>query len=290
MNIIDFLLQLDINLNNSINIFQSTPKNKVSDLSLLYSIIQKNITNLHNYIDFLKQLEQVHFSNLFDNNQQFLLNIDNNDANNMLKKFKSDIAIEVNAHKLKQYKKNMKKLQKIHKIDVGMLDTCNISNNKINIPVISDIKDIPPMFYWYDGDKTYKRGIYTCISDGFYIKVPFPNVVSITDPKYKISSVPCRYETREQCDIQKKKTSELHNSDIRICTFVHKNEKITKLGSIYRCSKEDFGNHKTLEEDLKIVKPSDIKRILMYSLSDSLLSAVWYQNKFKDSEIILSNI
>lgn len=53
---------------------------------------------------------------------------------------------------------------------------------------------------------------------------------------------------------------------------------------------ESFGNHATLQNDLDVVSNYDIKHMLMYSLSDDLLSMIWYQNKFRNGELIITNL
>ena len=52
-----------------------------------------------------------------------------------------------------------------------------LSNFSIELPVIEKLKNIPPMFYWYNGDAVYKKGIYAALCEGFYIEIPFPNLI-----------------------------------------------------------------------------------------------------------------
>jgi hypothetical protein len=193
--------------------------------------------------------------------------------------FKNDILNKVKSHKLKE---NIKQINNIYSID--------IKPNFLDLPKINNLKDIPPCFYWFEGNNTHKQGIYISICKGFIIKVPFPNLIINDNSEFKFNSIPCKYETREACSIYKKKISEIHNSDVRKCYYVHKKEAFNKIGSAYRCSLETFGNHNTLNKDLDIIDISNIKKILMYSLSDTLLTMLWYQNKFKDGDLLLTNV
>lgn len=292
MDILEFLTRLDANLNISMNSFKGIQKNKVKDLIGLHNILQKNAKNLYKYLEYMKQLEHAYFYNLYNENERFMLPVGNGDEfddKNLKKKFKNDLVISANIHKLKKNKEAKDKLAFPTK-ELTALDDCDISHNQISIPIIKNIKDLQPMFYWYEGDKLYKKGVYTCVSQGFYIRVPFPDVVSVLGQNYKTNSMPCKYETKEACTAQKKKISEIYNTEARTCSYVHRREKFVKLGSIYKCSKEDLGAHSTLKKDLEIINLCDVKRVLMHSLSDSLISAIWYQNKFKDGDLILNNI
>ncbi|MGL5934754.1 MAG: hypothetical protein ACRCZI_03925 [Cetobacterium sp.] len=292
-NIADFLSKLNINLDHSINTFQSIPKNGVGDLEDMYDTIQNTVKKLYTYLSLMKQLETVYFSNLSITNDQFILSFEEESGlttNSVIwDKYKNSLKTQINIHKLREINKK-KAMESIQSVDISMLGACDITPNKIRIPVIKNLKNMQPMFYWYHGDKVYKRGIYTCISSGFYIKVPFPSTVIKDDENYKINSVPCKYETREMCNAHKKKISEIYNSEMRICQFVHRKEKFVKLGIPSKCSKESFGNHDSLVNDLNETTLSDIKRLLMYSLSDTLLGTVWFQNQSDKKELLLQNI
>lgn len=292
-NIIDFLLKLESNLDISINNFQEINKNKVYDLEKLYDSIQKNNRKMYKYLNCLKQLELLYFANdsNFENESQFIhaFDMDPELYNKDFKKiFKDDMKIRANIHKLK--KSNHKKSQEyIETKTINLVESINGSNT-INLPIVKNLKDMAPVFNWYNGDNFYKKGIYICLTPGFYSKVPFPNLFSTSHPNFKNNSIPCKFETLEACIAHKKKISEIYNSDLRDCKYVHKKEKFSKIGSFYRCSRESFGNHESLNTDLNFINVTDIKRILMYSLSDSLLSILWYQNKFKNGDLILNNI
>lgn len=301
MNITDFLLKLETNLEHSIRTFQTIPKNGVPDMINTYDTIQNISKKLYHYLELMKQLEYIYFSNLSINKEQFLLSFEEEanlgNDNIIWQKFKNNMVSRINVHKLKELNKKKTNL-KVQSIELSKFDSCEFAPYKLSIPIIKNLKNIQPMFHWYNGDKHNKCGIYVCLSEGFYVRVPFPSVISKDDENFKVNTVPCKYETKELCYSYKKKSSEFHNTEIRPCLFVHKKEKFAKIGSVYRCAIEGFGNHNTLVSDMQKINIDDIKRILMYSLSDSLLSTFWYQNKDSgkgserksDAETILSNI
>lgn len=294
MDILEFLTKLDSNLNTSLNSFrtlQITNKINKIDKIKLNLLIKKNNANLYKYLETLKQLETQYFSDVeTDLVKPFIFSFDMDSEiydKNFKNKFKQDNIININTHKLKLHSHSALVNESQN---ITILDGKDISPNNLNIPVIQNLKAIPPMFHWYNGDKFNKSGIYVCMSKGFYCRVPFPNLLSSMDQNFKVNSIPCKYETKENCNIQKKKISELFNSEVRECSYVHKKEKFIKIGSYYRCNREGFGNYDSLNNDLNYINTSDIKRILMHSLSDSLLSILWYQNKFKNGDLILNNL
>lgn len=188
--------------------------------------------------------------------------------------------------KISQYRdQNIAKIKKITAIE-GV----DLQNNVLKLPIIDNLKNIPPMFYWYNGCRIYKQGIYICICPGFCVKVPFPNLLYGPERESKSNSVKCKYIDKRTCAANKKKISEIYNSEIKQCSYVHTKERFNKIGNIYRCSLERFGNHDSLDDDLKYISNFDIKHLLMYSVSDDLLAAIWYQNKFKNGDLVLSNL
>ena len=226
-----------------------------------------------------------------ENTNKFLLSFDIDEGlynKDFREEFKQDMQVIVNKDKIKHYFNKQPQVNKLTYLQ--SIDSINISPNVLKLPVIDDIQNIPPVMYWYKGDSQNKPGIYTCICPGFYANIPFPNLVSVNEQNYKVNSIACRYITKQNCIEHKRKNSAIYNSEVRQCTYVHKKEKFVKIGSNYRCNIESFGNHERLLQDLDIVDNNDIKHILMYSLSDTLLSMIWYQNKFKSGNLILQNL
>jgi hypothetical protein len=146
------------------------------------------------------------------------------------------------------------------------------------IPIINKLSDIPSAFYWFNGDDKHDEGIYTSMSNGFYIKVPFPNIIDTTTSYNRTCSIKCKYNTYKDCLKTRKELSSKYKTDIRECNFAHKNDKYIKMGTAFRCpSMPHFGSHASLPRDLDTIPISDVKTMLMYSLSDMLISSVWFQ-------------
>lgn len=290
-NLINYLDTLNKNLEKSfVNFKIANQKIPSQDIHNLYDLLHKLNGNLYKYLEETKKIEQTFLSNDSEISKKFILSFDIDKSlynKNFKEEFKKDMETNINIHKIKEI---IPKTEALQYKELSIIDGVDISPNKIKIPIIKYLKDIPPMFYWYEGDNIYKKGIYTSICQGFYSKVPFPNVISTNDTMYKINSIACKYGSKQICQENKKKISEFHNSETRECFYVHKKEKFNKIGNYYRCAVESFGNHKTLDHDLNIVGNYDIKHILMYSLSDDLLSMIWYQNKFKNGELIITNL
>jgi hypothetical protein len=146
------------------------------------------------------------------------------------------------------------------------------------IPIINKLSDIPPSFYWFNGDDKHQEGIYTSLSNGFYIKVPFPNIIDATNSYDRTGSIKCKYNTYNDCLKIRTDLSNKYNTDTRECNFAHKNDKYVKIGTTFRCpSMPHFGAHTSLSRDLGTIPTGDIKTMLMYSLSDMLISSLWFQ-------------
>ena len=297
-----FLEKLNTDLNKNLialEIIKSETKDNV-DIGMkidtdLISIKIENITaTLEKYKKSIKEIEDQYFH---DDDNQFVLSFDGDismpfQQDNYISTYKSVLTSQIIKHKNinKKYNHDDKNIENKRKI-LNEIEGVDLQSNILNLPIISDIKSIPPAFYWYEGDKFHKKGIYICLCQGFYVKVAFPNVISGASKDHKLNSIKCKYTTIEECKQNKKKNSEIYGSEIRECFYVHKKECFNKVGSIFRCSIENFGNHQTLNDDLKRVQNFDIKHLLMYSLSDDLLAILWYQNKFKDgNNLVFANI
>ena len=175
----------------------------------------------------------------------------------------------------------IKSISSIDNIDLGF---------NIKIPIINRLSEIPATFYWYNGDENNRSGIYVCITDGFYSRVPFPNVIDSTNTNNKVGSIRCKHITTDNCFKVRNELAMRYNSTIRSCNFAHTGDSYIKIGTSFRCPQlPRFGNHQCINNDLDIVQTDDIKIMLMYALSDTLLSLVWFQKNNKDN-IIYNNI
>jgi hypothetical protein len=158
------------------------------------------------------------------------------------------------------------------------------------IPIINRLNEMTPSLYWYNGDKNNPKGVYTCLSNGFNVQVPFPNTIDGTKDFNRVCSIKCKYNTTVDCLKVRQDLSNKFNSDIRPCNFAHAGEKYSKLGTSFRCPNiPRFGNHMFLNNDLNKLPDYDMKMMLMYSLSDVLLSSMWFQ-KHKIKKLLLTNI
>ena len=161
-----------------------------------------------------------------------------------------------------------------------------------NVPIINNLPDIPSSLYWYAGDSVNPSGIYTCLTNGFYIQVPFPNIVDSSQDSNKSRSVKCKNNTKFECLEERNNLANQYKSAIRECNFAHVGDNYTKIGTMFRCpNKPRFGNHNYLKDDMNVIKDTDIKTILMYALSDILISSMWFQNKDDEKKVnIMTNI
>ncbi len=157
------------------------------------------------------------------------------------------------------------------------------------IPHVSRLENIPNCLYYLDSAED--SGIYICIGEEVYIKVPFPNVDSHSSPE---GTSRCSHVTRDECDKhtgaagpKKGLLSKAANLPTLGCKKVHLGDKLVKLGSQTRCHiNPRFGNHKELKTDMEKTPESDIKTMLTYALSDLLLADMWYQKHDKNGVII----
>lgn len=158
------------------------------------------------------------------------------------------------------------------------------------IPIINKLNEMPSSLYWYEGDQKNPKGIYTCLSRKFYVQVPFPNVIDGTKDFNRTCSIKCKYNTAEECLNVRDDFANKYKSELRNCNFAHSGDKYIKIGTSFRCPNiPRFGNHSSLNYDLKNLPDCDIKMLLMYSLSDVLLGSLWFQNQ-KDISMVLTNI
>ena len=202
--------------------------------------------------------------------------------------------------------KSIKKIQQ-HEIKIHNRSKILIKEigYEINIERISDITDIKPMFYWYDGDDKYEAGIYCSPYFNTYTRVPFPKIIDINKDINK-STIICKYITRDECNKQKNKydkydkydnnkhdkhdNNKYDKYDIK-CHYVHKGEYMNKIGISARCPKiPDFGNPASLHDDLSDMNLQDMKSILLYGLNDTILMSIWLDYNLKYKKISKHNI
>ena len=161
----------------------------------------------------------------------------------------------------------------------------------IDLPIVDELSQMKPTFYWYAGDKKNKEGIYMALMSGLYIQVPFPDLISKNSKNFKHKSIPCKYKTYQQCREKQAEYSRIYNTELRQCNFVHVGEQFIKIGSDFRCPNlPSFGAHETLAEDISTVTLPDIKNILMNASSDLLLITMWRLRHLNLGEIVFTNL
>jgi len=151
------------------------------------------------------------------------------------------------------------------------------ANIELRLSKVTKLTEIPESMYLYDGDKKNKPGIYTRIGNSI-ILVPFPDVIDPNDPEAsKNCTVKCRSETRERCQSKKFGSN---------CPYAHVGEQFRKIGSNYRSEVPRLGKHSFIREDCENAKYSDIKHILMNSLSDILFCNLWFEKNISELTVI----
>jgi hypothetical protein len=147
------------------------------------------------------------------------------------------------------------------------------------VPIINHLDDMPASLYWYRGDVSHPEGIYMCLSNGYCIQVPFPDIIDSKQNSNKQCSVKCKYTNIDECIEIRKTMAVKYKSQVRECNFAHTGDSYNKISNMYRTPNLlRFGHHNTIKYDMEIVSEEDINTMLMYSLSDVLLGSVWLQN------------
>lgn len=139
----------------------------------------------------------------------------------------------------------------------------------IKLNKVKSLKDIPSMFYYYEGDKKNPPGVYCSFRDT-YMKIPFPEIIDSTKDQSRVRSIRCKYNTKEMCE----QMSQKYNYKNKMCYYAHTGEKITKIGYNSRCSIANFGNPSDFERNIKYVGLNDVKSLLLYGLNDVFISAL----------------
>ena len=282
-----------------------------SDVDIIESIykkvLNKNI-DIHdnNYNDFNK-LKQIH-DTIENFNNTILKIVDTSKAysNLCLSKYqemKKEFLCEKN---IKKNTESWADINDKYEADEYIInktkDFVNTVKNRENITIsnmdilpmqftcVSSLKDIPQSMYWYNGSE-YKHGIYINISPGFYAQVPYPS--NINSYFNKCNSIKCKYESTNECDKHQEYNIQ-NNTKKKKCLYAHLDDTYSKIAFLSRCPKlPQFGNLSSLHNDINKINITDINIILLYSLSDILLSKIWYNNTEninKNDDIILVDL
>lgn len=157
-------------------------------------------------------------------------------------------------------------------------------NYHMRLPQVTNLKQIPPMFY------VYKTDIYCCIAPNIYLQVPFSEMIDSTEHN-RSRSIRCKYKSKITCGEQRNRMAKYHNTTMRTCNFAHTNEEIVRIGYPSRCAAiPNFGNPATIVKDMDKIDIDDIKNILLYGLSDCFTAAIWLDYNKPIQQLVKLNI
>jgi hypothetical protein len=147
------------------------------------------------------------------------------------------------------------------------------------LPIISDIKDIPPSLYWYNGDSDNIEGIYMSLNSDVFIRVPFPDTVDYMNNNNKKNTIKCKNKTIDKCK-KFRDGINVNNNYVHNCNYLHSGDKFLKINNMTRSSNNSrLGKHSHINKDLEKTTYSDIQSIMLYSVSDILLNSIWIQKQ-----------
>lgn len=285
----------DFDIDNLSNVPNNNTKLLLPKLNMLNEIIlkiSKNTNLLNNKLNKIikfssNKIAEIKTLNNIEDKHKFMYTLDNSliyDINNV------DTLINISEDEIDRF--NNKKKRTVINISNKVLHNINnipLYNNNLTLPIISNLSYLPSLFYWFNGDIINKEGIYLRLIDNVIAEIPFPNLYSSKHEQFKKKTIRCKYYNYNTCLNIRKKYAKIHKTNIKECFYTHQNEKFNKVGNIYRCNLESFGNHESLEKDLNNINISDIKFLLMNSLSDLLLVIIWLQKNVK-KPILLNNL
>lgn len=140
-----------------------------------------------------------------------------------------------------------------------------INKTNINLPIIENLDEIPPCFYYYEGDKYHQSGVYMSPYNGVVLQVP------------RVSVMPYSMENANYGSMKCKEKSNCKN--IR-CTYAHPGTDYIKVGCIPRCPHaHSFGDKDSITDDLKLINIEDVRIVSMYGLNDLFSATLWFANK-----------
>ena len=148
----------------------------------------------------------------------------------------------------------------------------------IKIPIVEKFEDIPEALYAVTEDDD--NGIYLNLFGGV-VKIPFPNLLDGTKSMARAGSICCKYIDFDKCKNARENLAAKFGSPLRDCNFAHQGEQYMRIGTLFRCPDNPLlGSHETFSKDIRSCNLHDIKLLLMNSLSDLLISAIWqYHHK-----------
>lgn len=148
--------------------------------------------------------------------------------------------------------------------------------DKVKIPTIARLNMIPPSIYWYAGDKDNPAGLYMAVCPNLVVRITLPEHVDGMQDYSRVRSIKCKHGTNAACLANRKTLAARYGSSIRKCTYAHIGDKYRKIGMNHRAQvMPQLGCHESLKHDITHASQMDIRKILMYSLSDVLICSLW---------------
>ncbi len=257
------------------NLLIKVHKNVASDVDKLYhetrtvQTIESARHILQNYNQILstiqKQAEKIH--NIIENCKKFTYELENDidtpRSEEYVYQTKSFMLNYKSTDEISQIKEIS---QKINELPVRVEPLGYL----MTLPIIKSLKDLHHQHSIYYCEET--KSVWMVLPGSNLMKIPFPDIIDSVKTNEKINSIRCRYQTKALCS----------NSKHWSCSYAHSGEKMIKLGYPIRCpSVPNFGNPATIREDIRNIKMTDIKSLLMYGLNDVMIAAIWlnYNNK-----------
>ena len=235
------------------------------------------ILKINNYIEYLQvQLDilskgKKNIENIFDNlieNQPISDIINTNMKNSIFSKNlkKKNMEGMKGGEGASVYLNHDRDLQSQNTIELNKL---NILLNKIYIPINKNLNN--EICFQYS--KKYD-GIYLKLYKNVYVKVHKPKGIIKSNNYKKYKTIKCN---KQNCIKEK-------------CNYVHKNEKYNKMFNLDKCH-YNIGVSNNNVNIISKLNLNDIKKILMYTVSDLYFCYEWfnYNKNLIDSNILILN-
>ena len=148
-------------------------------------------------------------------------------------------------------------------------------DREIYLPIVKSLSDIPQNIYYYYGDDSNKKGLYTRIGNNVVVEIPINVDVVSENIEMKHYTIKC---------------SDGKNCTKWKCSFQHPGGEYKKIGYKARCpSRPGFSNPRTFSADSNLVTYEDMRICLMYNLTDIFSIMMWF-NKFGNCNHIMKDI
>lgn len=153
-------------------------------------------------------------------------------------------------------------------LEIKNVGTLWAYNAQFVAPRVEFLEQIPPSIYQYDGDDHNPRGLYICIAPQVYVQLPFMRVMNENSERHRMD-----------------KCSRENDCTNPYCPNAHPGAPYFRIGYSDRCPKlPTIGNVETLHKDIKEVEISDIRSLMMHTMSDLAAIYYWFQERTETSD------